>query len=457
LVLQAATLAILLFTLWRRPAPAAGALGAGPQSAEELRRVALELENKSLSGPAASVWEKYLDRAPAADDRLEILYRIGKLHLQAEQYGPAAAAFVHAEQLAPADGEWKKRIGPQLVTCLRRLGLYGEVGRELSRRVEVGAGGAGPGRVLAKLAGETLTEADLDRMLERRVDQLLAMQGATGDEAARQELLKQLSAPQLRTQLFQELLQRELFTRRARELKLDQDAEFQAAHQALAEDLLARRFLERELGTIRPTETDLESFYKAHPESYRQPESLRVTYFPLRAGEDPQSVLKAVKSADDFKKLAAERAKTDGRPPETTQDQTAVRGQPHPPLGDIEPLFALEAGKWTTTPLVSGDTRHLALVESKTPERLPPLDEVRQRVEADYRSRKVQELSQQLFRDLMTRYEVRIEPLDKPSPSAKPDELAPAGTKASAPPSGPSGAAPAPKTPPAKPAPETKP
>ena len=286
----------------------------------------MELENRSLPGPAAAAWEKYLDRVPTTDDRLEICYRVGKLYLQAEQYAPAAAAFVHAEQLAGDNAELKQRIGPQLVTCLRRLGLYGEVGRELSRRVETGAEGTARGKVLATLAGEPLTEADLDRLIERRVDQMLAVQGAPANEAARQTVLRELSAPAVRNQLFQELLQRELFTRRARELKLDRDDEFLAAQQALSEDLLARRFQDRELGQVKPTETDLTAFHQAHPELFRQPESLRVTYFKLRADEQPAAVLKDVKSAEDFSKLAgaARRPTADRRSPPAPRRSSAA-------------------------------------------------------------------------------------------------------------------------------------
>lgn len=75
------------------------------------------------------------------------------------------------------------------MTCLRRLGLYGEVGRELSRRVESGAEGVKKGNVLATLAGEELTEADLDRMIQRRVEQILSLQGANRIEPMRQKLM----------------------------------------------------------------------------------------------------------------------------------------------------------------------------------------------------------------------------------------------------------------------------
>ena len=49
----------------------------------------------------------------------------------------------------------------------------------------------------------------------------------------------------------------------------------------------------------------------------------------------------------------------------------------------------------------------------------------RQRIEADYRSRKRQELTERLFHDLMSRYDVRIKPIeetahtDPPTRSAK--------------------------------------
>jgi hypothetical protein len=136
--------------------------GVAATSGEDHRAVAIQLEDKSLAGESARAWEKYLDQTPDAEDRAEVLYRVGKLYLQAEEYGPAAAAFVRCEQAAGEDEELKRKVGTQFVTCLRRLGLYGEVGRELSRRVEAGADDVGQGRVLATLAGETLTD-DLER------------------------------------------------------------------------------------------------------------------------------------------------------------------------------------------------------------------------------------------------------------------------------------------------------
>lgn len=420
--LQLVTLIYLLTApTWPQPRPAETVAGRG--SGEDLRAVALELENKSLPGEAARTWEQYLSATPNVEDRAEILYRVGKLHLQAEQYGPAATAFLRAEQLARDDQELRGKIGPQVIDCLRKLGLYGEVGRELSRRVAAGADPTAKSPPLATVAGEEISEADLDRLIERRVDQMLAMQGAGGDEGTRQTLLKQLSAPQTRERLLQEMLQREVFTRRARELKLDREETFLESRRTLEEDLLAKAFQDREVGKIQPTDVDLQAFFKAHPERYQQPESLTAVALKLQPGEDAGKLVKDFKTAEDFKRVAAARASGGKQdPPPAAPTLTLVRGQPDPQLGAVEPLFALAAGKWTDKPHTNGDQAYLVLVEQKTPAQALPYEQVRPQVESEYRLRKQQELAQKLTQELMTRYKVRVAPRE-------PAATAPSGKK----------------------------
>jgi tetratricopeptide (TPR) repeat protein len=328
-LMQAATLVGLAVVLSRSSGPAAASNAAGQATPSgELRATAKQLEDKGLDAEAAGVWQSYLQAAPDGPDRAEILYRIGKLRMQAEQYGAAVAALFRAEQAAEGNKDLTTKVGPLVVQCLSRLGRYGEVGRELARRVEVGGekDGRGKAKVVATITGQSLTEADLDRLAERRVDGMLAMQGAAGDEHRRQAILQQLSTPAARRQLLQELLQTELFCRRARELKLDQDDEFRHVRDQAEQSLLAERFLAKELGKIEPTEVDLESYYKANTSRY---------------------------------------------------------------------------------------------TEKKTG-RTPPLEEISTQVRADYMARKQQEAGEKLSGDLMTRYQVRIMPLESPAKEAAP-------------------------------------
>jgi tetratricopeptide (TPR) repeat protein len=406
-------LGCLAALLLREGASGARSVAASPPagSAEELKAAATALEDKSLDAEAARAWEAYVAADPQCAGRAEVLYRVGKLYMQAEQFGPAAAAFVRAEQAAHGDQELTKKIGPRIVECLSRLGRYGEVGRELSRRVEVGGkdstGEKGNKKVLATLTGQDLTEADLDRMIERRVDHMIAMQGGA-DPQQREAVLQQMSAPAVRRQLLEELLKSELFCRRARELGLDRDEGFQQARDQLVQGLLAERFLGRELEKIRPTEVDLDSFFKANQARYETPESLQVLAVRLAEKEEPAGILEKIKTADDFRKLAAEH-KPSG-PDAKPSGRQVLRGQQDPELGDVEKLFGLAEGQWTREAHVSGKERFLVLVEKKAPRQTPRLQDVLQRVRADYVGRKQQELAERMFADLMQRYDVHILP-----------------------------------------------
>ena len=408
-LLNLTVLACLAMLLMRPDSLARPGGSPKPGSVDELKAVASQLEDKSLDAEAARAWEAYLAADPQCSQRAEICYRIGRLYMQAEQFGPAAAALVRAEQAAGDDKDLKAKIGPQMVECLNRLGRYGEVGRELSRRVEAGAGDKGgdkPGqKVLATLSGQNLTEADLDRMIERRVDQMLAMQGG-GDAQQRQSILQQMSAPTVRRQLLNEFLKTELFARRARELGLDRDADFQEARNQMMQSFLAERFLMRELEKIKPTAVDLESYFKAHASDYETPESLQAVTIRLEEKEDPAALLEKIASADDFRKLAAQRQPS-GADPKSAGRQIA-RSSKDAELGDVDALFALDEGQWTKQPHAGVKDRFLVLVEKKIPHQSPQLKDVMDRVQADYTSRKRQELAEKLSADLSHRYDVRI-------------------------------------------------
>lgn len=423
-LLNLAVLACLA-VLMMRAGPEAPPFAASPA---ELKATAADLEDKSLDAEAARAWEAYLAADSQCADRAEILYRIGRLYMQSEQFGPAAGALVHSEHAAGDNHDLRAKIAPRMIECLNRLGRYGEVGRELSRRVEVGGkeqtAAKGSKKILATITGQTLTEADLDRMIERRVDQMLALQGG-GDAQQRQAILQQMSAPAARKQILQELLRTELFCRRARETGMDREEDFRQAREQLEQGLLADRFLSRELEKIRPTEVDLESYFKANPSQYETPESLRAVSIRLEETEDPAAALGKIKSADDFRQLAAKRRPAGADA--SHEGRSIVRGQKDPELGDVEPLFKLAEGEWTRQPHTRDKDRFLVLVEKKSPRQTPRLQDVLRRVQRDYTSRKQQELAEKLFADLAQRYEVRILPDTPGKVDATPEKPSPKG------------------------------
>ncbi len=417
LVLQIAAIVCLVMVIMRPSVRRSRLSQLDEAEAERLKQVAVELEDRSLDLPAARTWEKYLDAAPDDDDRAEIFYRVGKLYMRAEQFGDAASAFVRAEQAAGEDESLAKKIGPNMVECLGRLGLYGEVGRELSRRVAVGADDKPGRKVLAMLGEQELTEADLDRLIEQQVDDMLAIQGASGNTAQREAMLKRFSEPRIRQNMLHELVQIEMFCRRARDLKIDREDEYIKSQRAVAHNMLASRFLERELTKLEPTAVDLEAYYAANRKKYEQPGSIDVRLIQLEEDEDAAELLEDVESADDFRKLVEDRAKSDEAAPEPRH---LVEGVENPLLGDTAGLFKLDESKWTTEPHVNGDARFLVLIEKKTPDKTPELAEVETRVRSEYLARKQDEYTRKLVRELMDRYDVQILPPAKPDQEKTP-------------------------------------
>jgi tetratricopeptide (TPR) repeat protein len=259
----------VLLRLHHAPAPEAP----GRPDPDAVRELATTLEQRSLPREAAREWERYLELAPGDPESAQILYRAGSLRLEAGDPAEAVRDFIAAEQ------EAKRRnvtLPPQLATkivdAMRALGLYGEVGRELTRRTVPADAKVPAGRVVATYAGESITAADLDRMIEQRVDERMRLEGVR-DEAKRAELLKGLNTPEMRRQILQDILRVELMARRARDLNLDKEEDFRATLRRAGNELLAARFVHRELSSIRATEVDLRSYYEANKETFRKPEA----------------------------------------------------------------------------------------------------------------------------------------------------------------------------------------
>jgi len=266
-----------------------GRLGGGAAApadsvrAKQLRAVALDLEHRGLSMEAARQWERYLAAAPSSKERARILYRIGSAYFDAHDFEKAAAAFVRAEHAPDCDEALKGKIGPKMVDALRGAGLYSEVGRELARRTAASAGKTPQGKVLATLGNEPLTDKDLDRMINFRVDRMLALQGASAAPETRAALYKQMTDPKTRRQILGDIIRTEILSRRARELGLDKGDDFKNALGLAEQELLATMFLEKELGKVAPTRVDLEDYFNAHKEDYRDEKTGKVPDFETAA------------------------------------------------------------------------------------------------------------------------------------------------------------------------------
>ena len=171
-----------------------------------------------------------------------------------------------------------------------------------------------------------------------------------------------------------------------------------------------------------PSDSELAAYLAAHPADFRVEPRLtfRQVYFdPERRGDELDADLGALllELNDDPALDAA--AQGDAI--------LLTHGQPDVSLRDIADLFGtqfagavteLQPGPWQG-PIESGYGVHLVRVDARSEGRVPELDEVRAAVRREWDNVQRGEALEELYRELLSRYEIRIE---WPEPGAQDED-----------------------------------
>lgn len=341
--------------------------------------LALRLEERSLWTEAAAEWHAVARGQADAAKRAKFMYRAGTLFEKAGDPEKAAASYVAAERDLDQGGDenLKHQIGLRLVDCLGKMGRSGEVGRELRRRT-TGAK-AGEADVLARIDGEPVTSADLDRLVEGQVDAIL---GGRMDPQAREQLLSELRAPRHREEILNQLLQQEVLVRRARELGLDRDEAFLGRMSQVERMLLERAVLEKEIGArLVATPEDLKNYYAGHKNEFTGPSAAKLLLIECAAAKDAQDLAAKLKDAGEpaFKEAAKahsihDATKKDGGALSVPYQQGgSLLGLPN--AADLDAFaFGEPVGK-VSGPMQVGGRYFLFLVQSREIDPVRPFDQ----------------------------------------------------------------------------------
>ncbi len=373
---------------------------ATPPSIDALRATAMRLEEMGVPAAAAATWERFLEAGSGtAADRALFRYRVGKLWQDAGEWDRALAAYVEAEKGGLAEPGAKRAIGNRILDCLKALGRYGAVGAELDRRTGL-AGEDDGSPVVARFAGDTITRAAFDRWLEDRIDR--AFGRADVPAAQRDAMLRRYREPETAARLLDELVVQRLLVLRAREEKLDRDETVRARVREAEIGIVAQALFAREVDDrIEPTESDLASFFAANADQYRAPPEATVRVIEVASVEEGEKRLATLADAEAFVGAS------------TAVDAPIIRGERWAPYGRDAALEAavFDAAPGTTLdrPWTVGDKVLLVHVVSKRDGADATLEAVRDRVQADYTTRKRRELSDALIDSLKRRYDVRID------------------------------------------------
>jgi peptidyl-prolyl cis-trans isomerase C len=207
------------------------------------------------------------------------------------------------------------------------------------------------------------------------------------------------------------------------------EAEFQKAltqrHTTLAQleteqrrDLLNAKTIEAEVAPkVSITPQDLDTYYKANPDQFKEPETVRASHIlfsipasataeqKAAARTEAEGVLKRAKAGEDFAALAKQYSKDPGSAAVGGDLNFFPKEQMVPPFSAA--AFAMKPGEISNL-VETQFGLHIIKVTDRRAGRTVPLAEVSDRLSNFLKQRRQQELMQQYLQGLKAKYRVEI-------------------------------------------------
>lgn len=450
--LLAALLVVLHFTdRGGADAGRVGGSGAASGGAEDTEKdLALKLERRGLDLAAARVWEDHLHTtAPGTRDRANLLFKIAELYRKAGQDEEAVEFYYRAELEGKGElsEEVQFEINRGVQASFERMGRFTALEDELTDRTRVRKNTPDPSAddpVLAEIGKKKITARDLDLALEQMVD--LQVQSAAASVppeqrmAFKEQMLSQMRSPQMKAQLLEELVNRELLYRLAKQSKIEQDDEVSALVEETVRQIISSRALEAEVGKrVQLTQVDFETYYKANEDKYREPERVELRLIKSESEEEAQRVLEELGRGAVFEEVATrfsvdEGTKNDGGKLPSPLSWEELQGRYGFEESVLQGLFTATPGTRLESPAATASGVYVLKVENRIPERTKSFSEVQSEVVQELSGRKQQEAVQQVIQELRDRERVVIYSARLPK-EEEPTEVDGSGGGSSGPPS----------------------
>ena len=384
----------------------------------QLKELAGKLTNRNMYEAAAGVWEEYL-RWGGIDqqEQARVLYRMGDLWLQADKPREAIGYFYRSEMVCKMP-ELEPQINARVQECLEKAGQFAVLRYELLERSSFKPGPDQAAQVVAELAGDKITAAQLDKMIEDRIDIQLQQYAtvATPEQLSQQReaLIYQITSPQQKLQFLQGMMMEAALYREALARKLDEDAKVKQQMRRTTQQFLAQKLLEKEVEPkINVTDGDMQTYYQANMTNFITPAQASISHIHLADKQQADQVITRLKAGEEFAVLAAELSLD-----ESTKEKAGVieleigRDYFIPGIGRSkildEKVFHSEAGTLVEEPIEGEKGWHVVLVRNVTPEQQRTFEQVKQEIFTTLTGQKRQELQQKLIDELMDKYEIVI-------------------------------------------------
>jgi len=335
---------------------------------------------KGLQSEAAGALEEYIrDAVTNKEELAKLCYRLGSIYMDLYRYEKALAYFYRAEML-DREAEFSEEMNQKIVTALENLGLTSQAQYELTERVSLGDTSQQKGKVVARIGRREITQDEIDRA----INMLPEWMRKQFEEGAR------------RLKFIQDYVATEVLYEKAKRLGIDREDEIRRALENTKKQMVVQSLLRREIEKeLKIDPQDLENYYKANKDKYTEQEKIKIRYVEFTQDSEREEALKELKEGG-------------GKEVEgwIERNSTYISG-----IGEakdvIEELFLKEKGEYSA-PLKIRDKFYIFFIEDLQPARVKSFEEVRNRLEYEYRQEKERSIIDSLLRGALEEQEVEI-------------------------------------------------
>jgi peptidyl-prolyl cis-trans isomerase C len=185
----------------------------------------------------------------------------------------------------------------------------------------------------------------------------------------------QTDTPELRASIKEELTNRELVVRAAKQKGMDKDADVKAQMDLSAQSVLVRNYIGDYVKNNPVPDDELKKEYEAIKAKMGDKE-YKTRHILVETESEAKDIITALQKGEKFEKLAAARSKDAGSKDKGGDlDWIAPGGQLAKPFADA--MVALEKGKFTTTPVKTDFGWHVIQVDDIRTAKPPSFEEVK--------------------------------------------------------------------------------
>lgn len=336
---------------------------------------------KGLNANSAQAFEAYIEKSCAdKKDLASICYKLGNIYMDLKEYEKALANFYKSELLNP-DSDYKQDVNQKIVSALESLGLSQQAQYELESRTSIKPTVQKNEKIAVRIGKREITNEEIDMVINRLPEQI--KRGLNTNDA--------------RLRFVREYVATEVLYEKGKKLGLDKNINTRAAVEDFKKQLVLQELLQDEIRKeLKVTPEDIALYYKANKDNYSTPERAKVSFLELN---DPG------KSDETALKLKQGKGK---RMEQWIEKDSVLLPQD---LGEskeaIGSIFKQEKGG-VINPVKIKDKLYMFIINEKEPEREQAFEEVKGKVEGEYRKQKEQQIVQSFLDKALEQQEIEI-------------------------------------------------